>query len=67
MTTGPNFAPDLAALGLTLDDKAFAAAWAGAQHLRGEVAKVEDYLPNMTDPADLPIPEAARALCVPEP
>lgn len=34
----------LSALGLTLDDKAFAAAWAGAQHLRSEVAKVDAYL-----------------------
>lgn len=34
----------LSALGLTLDPKAFAAAWAGAQHLQGEVAKVEAYL-----------------------
>ncbi len=38
------FRARLAALGLTLDDKAFAAAWAGAQHLRAEVAKVEAYL-----------------------
>jgi hypothetical protein len=38
------FRARLAALGLSLDDKAFAAAWAGAQHLRGEVAKVEAYL-----------------------
>ena len=38
------FRTRLAALGLRLDDKAFAAAWAGAQHLRGEVAKVEAYL-----------------------
>ena len=28
----------------TLDAKAFAAAWAGAQHLRCEVAKVQTYL-----------------------
>jgi len=39
--TETDFRARLAALGLTLDDKAFAAAWAGAQHLRGEVAKVE--------------------------
>ena len=38
------FRARLAALGLTLDDKAFAAAWKGAQHLRGEVARIEDYL-----------------------
>jgi hypothetical protein len=38
------FRARLAALGLTLDDKAFAAAWAGAQHLRAEVARLETYL-----------------------
>jgi hypothetical protein len=43
MTEG-QFRDRLAALGLTLDEKAFAAAWAGAQHLRGEVAKVQAYL-----------------------
>ena len=42
--TEEDFRARLAALGLSLDDKAFAAAWAGAQHLRGEVAKVEAYL-----------------------
>ena len=42
--TEADFRARLAALGLTLDDKAFAAAWAGAQHLRGEVAKVGAYL-----------------------
>jgi hypothetical protein len=42
--TKNDFRARLAALGLTLDDKAFAAAWAGALHLRGEVAKVEAYL-----------------------
>ncbi|MDP3263620.1 MAG: hypothetical protein U1E06_23815 [Tabrizicola sp.] len=42
--TEADFRARLAALGLTLDEKAFAAAWAGAQHLRGEVAKVEAYL-----------------------
>lgn len=42
--TETEFRARLADLGLTLDDKAFAAAWAGAQHLRGEVARVEDYL-----------------------
>jgi hypothetical protein len=42
--TEAKFRARLAALGLTLDDKAFTAAWAGAQHLRGEVAKVEAYL-----------------------
>jgi hypothetical protein len=43
MTEG-QFRDRLAALGLTLDEKAFAAAWAGAQHLCGEVAKVQAYL-----------------------
>ena len=42
--TETDFRARLAALGLTLDDKAFAAAWAGAQHLRGEVARVQAYL-----------------------
>lgn len=42
--TEAEFRDRLVALGLTLDDKAFAAAWAGAQHLRGEVAKVQAYL-----------------------
>ena len=42
--TESQFRARLAALGLALDDKAFAAAWAGAQHLRGEVAKVQAYL-----------------------
>ena len=38
------FRARLAALGLTLDARAFAAAWAGAQHLRAEVARVQAYL-----------------------
>ena len=42
--TKEEFRARLAALRLTLDDKAFVAAWAGAQHLRGEVAKVDAYL-----------------------
>jgi hypothetical protein len=42
--TEDQFREKLTALGLTLDTKAFAAAWAGAQHLRGEVAKVAAYL-----------------------
>ena len=42
--TQNEFRARLAALDLSLDDKAFAAAWAGAQHLRAEVAKVEAYL-----------------------
>jgi hypothetical protein len=42
--TEAEFRARLAALGLTLDAKAFAAAWAGAQHLRDEVAKVQAYL-----------------------
>lgn len=42
--TENQFREKLAALGLTLDAKAFAAAWAGALHLRGEVAKIAAYL-----------------------
>lgn len=42
--TEQDFRARLSALGLTLDEKAFAAAWAGAQHLRGELAKIEAYL-----------------------
>ncbi|MEO8240914.1 MAG: hypothetical protein ABI832_01310 [bacterium] len=38
------FRARLAALGLTLDAKAFAAAWAGAQHLRAEVARIAAFL-----------------------
>jgi hypothetical protein len=42
--TEDEFRARLAALGLTLDAKAFAAAWAGAQHLRAEIARIADYL-----------------------
>lgn len=42
--TETEFRARLAELGLNLDAKAFAAAWAGAQHLRCEVAKVQTYL-----------------------
>ena len=42
--TEVEFRARLAALGLALDDKAFAAAWKGAQHLRGEVARIQAYL-----------------------
>lgn len=42
--TEAEFRARLAALGLTLEAKAFAAAWAGAQHMRAEVARVEAYL-----------------------
>lgn len=42
--TEAQFRARLAALGLKLDDTAFAAAWAGAQHLRGEVARLRAYL-----------------------
>ena len=38
------FRTRLAELGLVLDDKAFAAAWKGARHLRSEVERVEAYL-----------------------
>jgi hypothetical protein len=42
--TEAEFRARLGALGLVLDDRAFVAAWAGAQHLRAEVAKVDAYL-----------------------
>lgn len=42
--TKADFRDRLAALGLTLDAKAFAAAWKGAQHLRDEVARIDTYL-----------------------
>ena len=42
--TEDDFRARLAALGLHLDAKAFAAAFKGAQHLRAEVAKIETYL-----------------------
>lgn len=42
--TEAEFRASLEAIGLYLDPGAFAAAWAGAQHLRAEVARVKDYL-----------------------
>lgn len=42
--TEADFRARLAALGIALDDRAFAAAWAGAQHLRGEIARVQTWL-----------------------
>jgi hypothetical protein len=42
--TEADFRARLETLGLLLDARAFAAAWAGAQHLRGEVARIETYL-----------------------
>lgn len=42
--TEDDFRTRLAALGLHLDAKAFAAAFAGALHLRAEVAKIQSYL-----------------------
>ena len=42
--TEADFRARLAALGITLDDKAFAIAFQGAQHLRDEVAKIAAYL-----------------------
>ena len=42
--TEAEFRARLAALGLTLDARAFAAAWAGAQHLRAEVARMDVWL-----------------------
>ena len=46
--TEADFRARLAALGLTLDARAFAAAYAGAQHLRAEVARVQDWLKSRT-------------------
>ena len=42
--TEADFRARLLALGITLDERAFAAAWAGAQHLRAEVARVHIWL-----------------------
>lgn len=42
--TETDFRARLEALGLHLDPKAFAAAWAGAQRLRADVAKIANYL-----------------------
>lgn len=42
--TAAEFRARLDALGLNLDDKAFAVALSGAQHLRGEVARIQAYL-----------------------
>lgn len=42
--TEQDFRARLTALGLTLDATAFADAWAGAQHLRAEVARIAAYL-----------------------
>ncbi len=42
--TEAEFRTKWATLGLVLDARAFAAAWAGAQHLRGEVTRVKAWL-----------------------
>lgn len=42
--TEADFRARLAALGIALDAKAFAAAFKGAQQLRAEIAKIETYL-----------------------
>jgi hypothetical protein len=42
--TESQFRARLTALGITLDAKAFAAAFQGAQHLRAEVARIDAYL-----------------------
>lgn len=42
--TEDDFRARLASLGLDLEARAFAAAWAGAQHLRAEVARVQAWL-----------------------
>lgn len=46
--TEADFRARLLALGLTLDDRAFAAAWTGAQHLRAQVARVQSWLKSQT-------------------
>ena len=42
--TEADFRALLAAAGLTLDAKAFAAAFQGAGHLRAEIARIDAYL-----------------------
>lgn len=42
--TEAEFRAQLAAMGLELDPRAFAAAWAGALYLRGEIARVQALL-----------------------
>jgi hypothetical protein len=42
--TENEFRARLAALGLTLDARAFAAAFQGAQHLRAEMARLDEWL-----------------------
>ena len=46
--TEAEFRAKLSALGLQLDTVAFAAAWAGAQQLRGEVERVQAWLSSQT-------------------
>lgn len=41
------FRARLAAAGLKLEGAAFAAAWAGAQHLTREIARIDDYLAKL--------------------
>ena len=47
--TFDEFCVRLAALGLTLDPRALAAAWSGAQHLRAEMARLDGYLAQSHD------------------
>ena len=49
LLTEAAFRARLAALGLTLEPRAFAAAWAGAQHLRAEMAQLDAYLTRSDD------------------
>lgn len=42
--TEADFRARLLALGIALDERAFAAAFKGAQHLRSEAARIETYL-----------------------
>jgi hypothetical protein len=42
--TQDNFRARLDALGIKLDERAFEAAFKGAQHLRSEIARIHIYL-----------------------
>jgi hypothetical protein len=50
LLTEAEFKARLAALGLVLDSRAFAAAWIGAQRLRAEMTRVDAYLAQVSGP-----------------
>jgi hypothetical protein len=50
LLTEAEFKARLAALGLVLDSRAFAAAWSGAQRLRAEMTRVDVYLAQTSGP-----------------